>query len=127
MAATTARVLSRNYTFSLVAFGVLGIYFTWGRTFLNGTFSCLLEALFGESYVLPNTEGTLMRTSFTGIYWPVDWLCDVMVVFFWEVVDGSHPTTSAIGLYFIGQHLSITTALYIDGYRNGSRGKILLR
>ena len=119
--------LTPAYKLALAVFGFLGFYNTWGRTIINGTLVRLLTAIHGGPYELPGTDAMVMRTSFTGIYWPIDWICNVMIVFFWEVVDGSHPTTTAIGLYFIGQHLSIVTTMYVDSYRSGHKGKALLR
>lgn len=117
---------SRRVGIALSLFGLLGLYNTWGRTILNGTFGKLLVALFGGPYLLPGTD-IVMSTKFTGNYWPTDMLFDVMVVFFWEVVDGSHPRTSAIGLYFIGQVLPVTAGMYVDTYRLCHKNKILFR
>ncbi|KAK2624707.1 hypothetical protein QTJ16_005900 [Diplocarpon rosae] len=104
-------------TRTLYALGLLGLIQTWGRTALDGTLVHLFHALHGENpYILPGTTAKL-QTSFTGIYWPVDYLLDVLVVFFWEAVDGSHPTTSIIGIYFLGQLFPLVIGFYQDGLR----------
>ncbi|PKX89960.1 uncharacterized protein P174DRAFT_412656 [Aspergillus novofumigatus IBT 16806] len=107
----------------LYMLSVLGTYHTWGRTVLDGSLSHLLTALHGSKpYILPGTESPL-RTRITGIYWPVDYLLDVLIVFFWEAVDGSHPATSAVGIYFLAQYFSLLTGVYVDSLRLGQSGK----
>ncbi|EAW19763.1 uncharacterized protein NFIA_093830 [Aspergillus fischeri NRRL 181] len=108
---------------ALYMLSVLGTYHTWGRTVLDGSLSHLLTALHGSKpYLLPGTESPL-RTRITGIYWPIDYLLDVLIVFFWEAVDGSHPATSAVGIYFLAQYFSVLTGVYVDSLRLGQSGK----
>lgn len=109
-------------TATLVFYGlaVLGFCYTRGRTVVDGSLGYLLKALHGENlYILPGTNSAL-RTSVTGIYWPFDYLLNVLIVFFWEAVDGPHPTSSTIGIYFLGQYFSILMTLYIDSSRLGN-------
>ncbi|KAF2726643.1 hypothetical protein EJ04DRAFT_598620 [Polyplosphaeria fusca] len=102
------------------ALTVLGTMFLWGGTLLDGSMQHLLRALHGpEDYILPGTQ-THLRQVFTGIYWPIDYLLDVLVIFFWEVADGSHPATSVIGIYFLGQLLCVLVNIYLDSLRNGN-------
>ncbi|KAL8875069.1 MAG: hypothetical protein Q9198_006521 [Flavoplaca austrocitrina] len=100
-------------------FGLLGVIGTWGRASLDGTLVHLFNALHGsQEYVLPGTS-SLLRGRFTGIYWPVDYMLKVLVVVFWEAVDGSRPGTSAVGVYFLGQLFPILVAFYLDYCRRG--------
>lgn len=118
----TDKPLAPNRGATLVFYGlaILGFYYTWGRTVIDGSLSQLLNALHGEKlYIFPGTNSAL-KTYITGIYWPLDYLLNVLVVFFWEAVDGSHPTTSVIGIYFLGQYISILMTLYIDSSRLGN-------
>lgn len=97
--------------------GLLGILNTWGRLSMDGTMLHLFHALHGANdHILPGTTSLLER-NITGIYWPIDYLLDILIVFFWEAVDGSHPATSAIGVYFLGQMFSILVAFYTDYHR----------
>ncbi|PLB49060.1 hypothetical protein P170DRAFT_475386 [Aspergillus steynii IBT 23096] len=48
--------------------------------------------------ILPGTRFALRRT-FTGLRSPVDYILGMLVLFWWETIDGSHPATSTIGLY----------------------------
>ena len=103
----------------LYVLGLLGILGTWGRAAADGTLVHLFYALHGaDEYILPGAKVAL-RKSFTGIYWPIDYLLDVLAIFFWEAVDGSHPATSAVGIYFLGQLFPILVAFYMDNFRAG--------
>ncbi|KAK2057590.1 hypothetical protein LY76DRAFT_594073 [Colletotrichum caudatum] len=104
--------------------GALGTAQTWGRAALDGSMRHLVPVLLGRAdYVLPGTS-TPLRQAFTGVYWPVDFVLRVLVVFFYEAVDGSHPATSAIGIYFLGQYLGCLVVMYTDSLR-GSRPSVL--
>lgn len=110
---------SQNMRTVLYVLGLLGTFGTWGRAAADGTLVHLFYALHGaDEYILPGAKAAL-RKSFTGVYWPVDYLLDVLVIFFWEAVDGSHPATSAIGIYFLGQLFPILMAFYMDNFRAG--------
>ncbi|KAI0114563.1 hypothetical protein F4776DRAFT_673829 [Hypoxylon sp. NC0597] len=109
----------------LYILGLVGTLGTWGRTVADGTLVHLYTALHGgSSYILPGTEYAL-KTSFTGIYWPIDYLLDVLVIFFWESVDGSHPDSSAIGIYFLGQLFAILVPFYVNHLRGGNGPSIV--
>ncbi|KAI0157181.1 hypothetical protein GGR52DRAFT_577175 [Hypoxylon sp. FL1284] len=104
--------------------GALGTVQTWGRVVLDGSINYLLPALYGTGqYTLPGTHFDL-RTSFTGIYYPVDFTLRTLVIFFYEAVDGSHPTTSAIGIYFLGQYFGCLFTMYTD-YLRGPKSRFL--
>jgi hypothetical protein len=102
-------------TFHLLAIG--GTATLWMRSILDGTVPSIFAALHSsEPYVLPGTNSVL-QTRITGIYWPIDYLLNVLVVFFWEAVDGSHPAASAIGIYFLIQYFAILTMLLVEQSR----------
>lgn len=108
---------SQSIRIILYVLGLLGTIGTWGRTAADGTAAHLFQALHGaDEYILPGTK-TALRKSFTGIRWPIDYQLGILVIFFWEAVDGSHPATSAIGIYFLGQLFPIIVAFYVDGSR----------
>ncbi len=99
------------------ALGFLGLLNTWGRLAIDGTLLHLFHALHGtKDYILPGTTSLLQR-NFTGIYWPIDYLLNILIIFFWEAVDGSHPATSAIGIYFLSQLFPILVAFYTEYFR----------
>jgi hypothetical protein len=103
---------------ALYLLGLLGTLQLWGRTVVDGTLAHLLSALHGPSqYRFPGTK--IHLNSFTRVL-PVDYFLSILVVFFWEVADGSHPASSAIGLYFLGQFFSIVTIVYLEHLRLGA-------
>lgn len=100
----------------LCALGVVGFLGTHGRTGADGSTALITEALDSPTpYDLPGTHFALRKT-FTGIP-PVDFIIRMLVLFWWETIDGSHPTTSAIGLYFLGQLLPCIVVTYLNALR----------
>ncbi|KAI0857766.1 hypothetical protein F4860DRAFT_527569 [Xylaria cubensis] len=110
---------SRLTTPVLCTLSLLGSLQLWGRAAMDGTLEHLFYALHGPMpYNLPSTR-SLLKESFTGMYWPFDYLLNILVVFFWEVADGSHPDASAVGIYFLGQYLAVLLIFYLDSCRTG--------
>ncbi|ROT41095.1 hypothetical protein SODALDRAFT_349169 [Sodiomyces alkalinus F11] len=100
----------------VVLFGTLSafaFYSTWGMSVLDGTMSRMLELRGMETPLIPGTDVPL-RLHFTGIA-PIDNWYTIMVLFFWQAVDGSHPATSLAGVYFLGQLVAIWTLVYVEG------------
>ena len=103
----------------------LGLYNTWIRFILNGSLSRLLAVQNGSGptpYQLFSSPYRLL-SSITGIYWPLDWNLTFMIVFFWETVDGTHPLASVVGIYFLGQYVSLIMVMWVNGYRAGNQAK----
>ncbi|RAH80163.1 hypothetical protein BO86DRAFT_342069 [Aspergillus japonicus CBS 114.51] len=104
--------------------GLVGMLGTWGRSALDGSTALLLRVLDGSKpYILAGTEATLRRT-FTGIRYPLDCTLSVLIAFWYEAVDGSHPAASAVSLYFLGQLLPCIVIAYVNGVR-GERPSLL--
>ncbi|KAL3468955.1 hypothetical protein BJX99DRAFT_268818 [Aspergillus californicus] len=99
----------------LCALGLLGIWGTHGHTRADGSTALLLEGLESPTYLLPGTQSAL-RKSFTG-FQAFDDIIRMLVLFWWETLDGSHPTTSTIGLYFLGQALPCILIVYLNALR----------
>ncbi|PYI35937.1 hypothetical protein BP00DRAFT_387706 [Aspergillus indologenus CBS 114.80] len=110
----SAKVQSESLLYLVGLVGMLG---TWGRSALDGSTTLLLRALDGSKpYILPGTEATLRRT-FTGIRYPLDCTLSILIAFWYEAVDGSHPAASAVSLYFLGQLLPCIVIAYVNGVR----------
>lgn len=110
----------RNAKWVFYFLALLGFCNTWGRTVIDGSLGLLLKALDRrERYILPGTQERV-RTCVTRLYWPFDYLLNILIIFFWEAVDGSHPSTSATGIYFLGQYFSILVSMHIDASRLGN-------
>ncbi|KAL4874742.1 hypothetical protein BJY04DRAFT_233374 [Aspergillus karnatakaensis] len=105
-----------NSKTALCALAVVGIWGTHGRSGADGSTALISEALDSPTpYILPGTQSALAE-SFTGLK-PVDYILRLLVLFWWETVDGSHPATSAVGLYFLGQLLPCLVIIYFNGLR----------
>lgn len=101
----------------VVVLGLLGCLATWGRTIADGSFALLNAAMADEHYTLPGTSHRPLRV-YSGIP-PLDYLARVLVLFFWEAIDGSHPKTSAAGIYMAGQMAPVIVTQYLDALRRG--------
>ena len=87
---------------------LFALYTTWGLVSQNRTVA-LMEANRAKGpHLLPHTAAALRR-HYTGLA-PVDYQLAVLALFFWELVDGSHPSGSLLCVYFAGQ---ITTAMIL--------------
>ncbi|KAB8261638.1 hypothetical protein BDV32DRAFT_32678 [Aspergillus pseudonomiae] len=107
----------------LIALGVVGVLGTWGRTALDGSTELLTKVLDDPNGQLPGTQVPLQRT-FTGIRIPIDHIISTLVVFWYEVVDGSHPSSTAVALYFLGQLLPCLVIAYTNAQR-GSKSSLV--
>ncbi|KAH6645364.1 hypothetical protein BKA67DRAFT_664450 [Truncatella angustata] len=105
-----------------VGLGLLGFVATWGRMLADGSFALILKVLEGDSKVPGSDFG--LRDSFSGIG-PLDDLARTLVVFFWEAIDGSHPKSSAAGIYMAGQMAPVIVVQYLDSLRKGNGASTL--
>jgi hypothetical protein len=104
----------------MYALSACAFYATWGISLWDGTMKHMLEIRGAEIPLIPGTDKPL-RLHFTGIQ-PLDYWFTIMVLFFWEALDGSHPATSLTGIYFLGQLVGIWTLVWVEGSRVGNRG-----
>ena len=109
----------------LLFLSAYAFYATWGISLLDGTMSRILQIRGADLPLIPGTTEPL-RLHFTGIA-PIDYWYTIMVLFFWEAIDGSHPTTSLAGVYFLGQLIGVWTLMYVEGNRPQHKGSILGR
>lgn len=107
----------------LCIFGAVGITGTWVRTALDGSTEQLMKVMNDPQGRLPDSQALLQRT-FTGIRYPFDHIISTLVVFWYEVVDGSHPASTAVALYFLGQLLPCILIAYTNGQR-GSKPSLV--
>lgn len=110
-----AATLSPSLKVALYSLVSIGLYGTWGRSALNGSLRQLHTAIHVDD-ALPGCPEPF-KSSITAIYYPVDYLLHVLIGFFWQAVDGSHPTTSTFGLYFAAQLVAVITTVYVDSYK----------
>ncbi|ORY03479.1 hypothetical protein BCR34DRAFT_492387 [Clohesyomyces aquaticus] len=108
------------FTIILLALSAYAFYATWGISLIDGTLGHMLAIRGAKIPLIPGTHEPL-RLHFTGIP-PIDYWYTIMVLFFWEAVDGSHPATSLTGIYFLGQLVAVWTLIYVEGNRISNQG-----
>jgi hypothetical protein len=116
---------NRTVTGFLALLSAYAFFATWGISLLDGTLGLMLDIRLAEVPLIPGTTEPL-RLHFTGVG-PIDYWYTIMVLFFWEAVDGSHPATSLTGIYFLGQLLPVLTLVFVEGYRFGNMGLTIAR
>ena len=99
-----------------------GFYGTWYLLLNNGT-TDLMRTVGDESKLLPGTKAPIL-SFYTGIE-AIDHQLAVLDVFFWELVDGSHPDTSLFCYQFAGQIFSGWSLLMIEGLRKGNKWRVV--
>ena len=118
--------MSRGSSFVLAVFTLLlvcALYSTWYLVLNNHTTDLMSHIRDIGPRLLPNTKATL-KTSYTGIA-SIDYELTGLILFFWEIVDGSLPQASLLAFHFSGQFYAAICLLMIEGYRRGSRGKLI--
>ena len=73
--------------------------------------------------ILPGTNEPV-KTKYIRIS-AIDYQLTVLDIFFWELVDGSHPAISLYGFYFATQVACGWGLLMIEGLRRGHRWRII--
>ena len=120
-----SRISNLPLVLFLISLSAYAFYATWGISLWDGTLNHMLDIRGAAIPLIPGTKEPL-RLHFTGIA-PIDYWYTIMVLFFWEAVDGSHPATSLTGIYFLGQLVGIWTLVYVEGNRIGNQGLIVAR
>lgn len=123
---TNMTTVSASMWWTLYTLGLLGFYRTWIRSALNGPLSIVFTSLHVTG-TLPG-GGLPLKTSLTGIYWPLDYLLNMLIVFFWQVADGSHRQVysgcTSRGNTLLSSSLSTSTRTKSRKARVRSSGKL---
>ena len=117
-------VLLNTATILLLALFGIGFYLSWYQFLNNGSQELLEQLRDSEPRVLPYTNGAPLRTHFTGITLVDDQLT-VLAIFFYNVVDGSHPNASLQCYQFAGQFFAIWNLVLLEGLRGGHNRRII--
>lgn len=75
-------------------------------------------------HVLPYTDKAPLRKQYTGIEL-VDYQLTVLVLFFYNMVDGSHPNACLQAYHFGGQIISGWSLLVLESLRWGNRSRLI--
>ena len=100
-----------------------GIYSTWYILLNNGTTKYMSHIRDVGPRLLPGTTEPL-KTTYTGVR-AIDYQFTVLTLFFWEVVDGSHPAASLFGFHFATQVACGWGLLMLEGLRPGHRWTLI--
>ena len=104
----------------LVGLSLFSIYGTWGLFGGNGTME--ISADYKKAGMLPGTT-VPFRSVYTGIP-QFDGFLVTVNSFFWQVLDGSHPTYALHSFRFGGQVIALWSLVMLDGMRQGKKGRI---
>jgi len=112
-----------------------GYYYTWHILLNNGTAEYMSRIRDDGPQLVPGTNEPL-KTVYIGIpaigslltahgMPAVDYQLTVLALFFWEVVDGSHPAASLFCFHFATQVACGWSLLMIEGLRRGHRWRMI--
>lgn len=101
----------------LLLISLYGWYALYIFGYKNGSLSMVSTQR--ESGRLGDTSVTY-NESFTGIP-RIDQHLNVLLTFFWPLVDGSRPDASLHSFYFAGQGIAVWVATVIEGLRRGNK------
>ncbi|KAI9702836.1 MAG: hypothetical protein M1836_008050 [Candelina mexicana] len=104
-------------------FSLAAIYGCWVLSFRNGTFDRISHIREVGPRNLPNTDQPIVG-HYTGIS-AVDDQLDVLVLFFWGIVDGSYPDLSLQSFYGGGQFAAVWTIIMLEGLRVGNQWRFI--
>ncbi|KAL8925280.1 MAG: hypothetical protein Q9208_003570 [Pyrenodesmia sp. 3 TL-2023] len=109
----------------LLSLSGLGFYLTWHLLMNNGTGDMMNKVqTSGPHAVLPYTDGALLKERYTGVG-VVDYQLTVLTIFFYNIVDGSHPSACLQAYHFGGQLVSGYALLTLESLRASNKWRII--
>ncbi|KAL8728133.1 MAG: hypothetical protein Q9181_005450 [Wetmoreana brouardii] len=108
----------------LLSLSGLGFYLTWYIFMNNGAAQMMNDIRDNGPHILPYTDGGPLRKTYTGIA-VVDYQLTILVLFFYNIVDGSHPNACLQAYHFFGQAIAGYSLLILEGRRYGNKWKII--
>ena len=108
---------------ALAFLSVAAFYATWYILLHNGTTDHMAHTPVIGPRLLPGTNEPL-RTVYTGVR-AIDHQLTVLILFFWENIDGSNPSGSLFGFHFAAQNVCGWGLLMIEGLRHGNRWTVI--
>lgn len=101
-----------------------GFYLTWYLFMNNGSIDLMTKLRDHGPHILPYTDDAPLKTRYTGIAF-VDYQLTVLTVFFYNIVDGSHPNACLQAYHFGGQFISGLSLLVLESLRSSNRSRII--
>ncbi|KAL9601484.1 MAG: hypothetical protein Q9179_002853 [Wetmoreana sp. 5 TL-2023] len=108
----------------LLSLSGLAFYLTWYIFMNNGAAQKMQDIRDNGPDILPYTDGGPLRKTYTGIAM-VDYQLTILVLFFYNIVDGSHPNACLQAYHFFGQAIAGYSLLVLEGLRYGNKWKII--
>ncbi|KAL8650368.1 MAG: hypothetical protein Q9210_003858 [Variospora velana] len=105
---------------SLLSLTLLGFYSTWYLFINNGGADMMGHIRDHRPHILPFTDDAPLRQYYTGVAL-VDYQLVVLTLFFYNLVDGSHPNASLQAYHFGGQIAAAWGLLVLESLRNGNK------
>ena len=75
-------------------------------------------------HLLPCNDGAMLRKSYTGIAL-IDNRLTILVLFFYNIIDGSHPNACLQVYHFFGQAPAGYSLLLLEGLRYGNKWRAI--
>lgn len=107
----------------LLALSGVGSYFTW-HLFINNGGSEMMSDNQNGPHILPFNDNAPLKKIYTGVR-PIDYQLTVLTLFFYNIVDGTHPHASLHAYQFAGQLVAGWSLLMMESLRQGHRGRMI--
>ncbi|OJD29549.1 atma protein [Diplodia corticola] len=91
----------------------------------NATFANI-TAIIDDTTIttMPGTDGLPLTREWTGIA-PLDRQFTVLLIFFWQLLDGRHPAATLQAAHFFGQMGAYWTLMQLEAKRQGNKHRII--
>lgn len=109
---------------SLLCSTAVGYYLTWHLFINNGAADMLNDLKENGSHTLPFNDKAPIRKVYTG-NGRIDNQLTILTLFFYNLVDGTHPQACLQAYYFAGQLVLGWSLLMMESLRNGNRRKLI--
>ncbi|KAL8677808.1 MAG: hypothetical protein Q9186_005788 [Xanthomendoza sp. 1 TL-2023] len=108
----------------LLSLSAIGFYCTWYLFFNNGGADMMNDVRDNGPHFLPFTDKAPLRKLYTGIA-SLDDQLTVLTLFFYNIVDGSHPHACLQAYHFIGQIVAGWGLLVLESLRYSNQWSII--
>ena len=108
----------------LLGLSGIGFYFTWYLLLNNGSADFMADIRDNGPHVLPFTDKVPLKRVYTGMG-PVDYQLTTLMLFFYNILDGSHPHASLQAYQFVGQLITGWSLLVLESLRESNRGRLI--
>lgn len=108
----------------LLGLSGVGYCLTWHLFINNGGSDMMSDIQNNGPHILPFNDKAPLKKIYTGIR-PIDYQMTVLTLFFYNIVDGTHPHASLQAYQFAGQLTAGWSLLIMESIRQSHRGRII--